>query len=411
MPSKRAWFVLLAIPLIVLLSTAAATSAPASQIPDSDQIRTAAESGMAAGGDAPIAADFDGAGEAATPLQMLAQMADAPPSAKLAPALRAADAGQGNDRLLIVVVSAAPVDLSGFAERVHSFTWPAGEYVSMLRARSSDLLDIAALDGVAQVTSGEVDLLAQPGGPVQIPSELLAAPLAGAEVDGVPASELASAGAAPGDPVARRDGDGGEGDLLGWHDALEGHSAAEAWAMGYRGEGVLVGVLDTGVDFAHQDLQGTWRTLPDGHAYEGWPQVYDPTSAYLYATARAVDDDTELLRSALGGLIEMYQESEVSEEDRDGETVNTACFQPLLGPLNGTDRTLADEACDFVVPNSKGGVVRFGHHPDRNLAGIRSPGGPPATRVGEFVGVLLVDANEAGTFDTVYVDLDSDHDF
>ena len=35
------------------------------------------------------------------------------------------------------------------------------------------------------------------------------------------------------------------------------HGANDAWEMGFSGEGMIVAVADTGVDFAHPDLNGT----------------------------------------------------------------------------------------------------------------------------------------------------------
>ena len=35
------------------------------------------------------------------------------------------------------------------------------------------------------------------------------------------------------------------------------HGATDAWERGYSGEGIIVAVADTGIDFAHPDLDGT----------------------------------------------------------------------------------------------------------------------------------------------------------
>ena len=43
----------------------------------------------------------------------------------------------------------------------------------------------------------------------------------------------------------------------GWWDVGDGHKSSNAWEKGFDGEGVFVGVLDDGIDFAHPDLMGT----------------------------------------------------------------------------------------------------------------------------------------------------------
>ncbi len=333
-----------------------------------------------------------------SPVEMLSEMAGAAPMAKIAPALRTAAAENSNSTQLVVVESAEPIDLGAFAERVHTFTWPAGEHVAILDARSADLVRIASLPGVARISSGELDPTRRPLDPNVLESLGIRAGLA-SPPDSNPGSPPAIAEGGrddPGDSVPTSD-DGRGNAPSGWFDIRDGHSAAEAWGMGFRGTGVKVAMLDTGVDFAQQDLQDTWAVLPDGHPYAGWPQVYDPTAAYQFVIDRVVAPGSGLLRTGQGGLIELYQESEVTETEREGQTVTSACFRPLNARFG-----LLDAECDYIVPASKGARVRFGHHPDYFLTAIRR---------GEFVGVLLVDANESGAYDTIYVDLDSDHDF
>ena len=57
----------------------------------------------------------------------------------------------------------------------------------------------------------------------------------------------------------------------------------------------------------------------------------------------------------------------------------------------------------FVFPAkwTKSGAVRIANHPDDYLL----------QRDGERAGVLITDPKTAGVYDTVYVDLDGDHDF
>ena len=63
--------------------------------------------------------------------------------------------------------------------------------------------------------------------------------------------------------------------------AVQHHHFDDAWALGYRGAGVRVAVVDEGVDFGHLDLQGTQAVIPSG-PYAGWPIAYDPKSLTTY---------------------------------------------------------------------------------------------------------------------------------
>ncbi len=187
-----------------------------------------------------------------------------------------------------------------------------------------------------------------------------------------------------------------------------GHGGQEAWDLGYRGDGVRVAVLDTGVDFAHADISGTWAVLPEGHAYAGWPQAYDPYSTYYFTLDHTPGSDTDFAGLAFSGLVRLSQTSAVISQTVGSEGKWTACLQPLVwSDPDADERTLGPQDCDTRVPASRSGQVRYGHHPDQILAGLSAAEDQPA----EFAGVLLVDAHTAGVYDTVYVDVDGDHDF
>ena len=61
------------------------------------------------------------------------------------------------------------------------------------------------------------------------------------------------------------------------------HGANDAWERGYAGEGMVVAIADTGVDFAHPDLNGTQARVTDSKSpYEGWPLMFDHNSMYYW---------------------------------------------------------------------------------------------------------------------------------
>ncbi|MCD4707015.1 MAG: S8 family peptidase [Candidatus Sabulitectum sp.] len=83
------------------------------------------------------------------------------------------------------------------------------------------------------------------------------------------------AGDGPGliEPVDARESTPEELDKgLAW--GVEKINADDAWALGYEGQGVIVGVIDTGVDYNHSDLgNNMWHDTPAGYHY-GW-DFYD----------------------------------------------------------------------------------------------------------------------------------------
>ena len=329
---------------------------------------------------------------------------------------------RASERLTVLVQATSRLDLSAFGDKVHRFRWPAGEEMALMKVRPSALTALAGNPAVVGVAS------ADPAVPSR--HREIAAPVVDSETLPRSARKAApwTAVGAMADPslpqatqgrnVTARGLQGssprptGADELNGWFDVRDGHRAQEAWALGYRGEGVRVAVLDDAVDFAHPDLAGTWAVLPPGHPYAGWPQVFDPEAGLLQATDLLAAGQTEpqvlARRSASGGMIELYQQASVRMATVDGIEEATACFKPLVYVNSDQARQEGEETCDFVLPNtSKGGKVRFGHHPDGALMQL----GARENAEGEWAGVLLVDEVAAGRFDTVYVDLDNDRDF
>src|SRR5436189_205844 len=160
--------------------------------------------------------------------------------------------------------------------------------------------------------------------------------------------------------------------------AGKGHHVPEAWALGYTGYGVQVSTMDSGTDFGHPDLQGTFaRDSDPSSPYFNWPMAFDPNSMASYL---------------LGGL-----------------TFPTA---PSSWYVNTTFTSPADGAGNLILPfnghvynvlgvPSASGIFHLGLHPDFTLG----------SDYGEFVAVLVSDSTTPGVYDTVHVDLDDNHAF
>jgi hypothetical protein len=381
--------------------------------------------GHAAGPRPPVAAPDEPALATIAPTRLLAEAAMRTPAAKIATDLTTRLAGAGAvDPVLVIVRSAERLNLAGFGRVLRQWSWPAGERLALVEVPAGRVTGLAALPGVASLESGDPAVRRPvPDGPDEGERQAYA-PIDGAAVrarlDAAPAWATTAARIArqaDGAEAARQAEALGKGAPrpAGWHDIGKGHAAREAWSLGYMGEGVKVAVLDTSVDFAMYDLQGTWATLPPGHPYAGWPQVYDPYSTYLFTldAANAANPNwAKYSRTGIGGLIELYQESPVVQQDVGGQMALTACVRPLAQIRDAQGQTvneLLPENCATKVPASKSGKVRYGHHSDALLAAYGSNAAQNVLY--QYAGVLLVDANQAGVYDTVYVDLNFDNDF
>ena len=179
--------------------------------------------------------------------------------------------------------------------------------------------------------------------------------------------------------------------VQGWWDVGPGHNAKGAWDLGYTGKGVKVLVNDSGIDFAHPDLQGTWAVVEDPDSpYYGWPMMFDSRSLYIY-----------ILDSVLGTNYIVNGYSHYSDTSTTC-TVDDCTYQPLN----------ASEAHQYTLPpTSQSGEYHIGFHPDKTLADAVNGDWNGQYDDEEHVAVLVVDEHEAGVYDTVYVDMNGNFDF
>ena len=178
----------------------------------------------------------------------------------------------------------------------------------------------------------------------------------------------------------------------GWWDVGPGHKSSAAWDKGFTGEGVKVMVNDSSTDFAHPDLQGTWAVVTDPDSpYYGWPEMFDSWSMLLYVL------DANLGTTYIAsGLADYADTSTVCVADEPCVFQPIGATEPHTYTLTGT---------------SVSGEYHIGSHPDKALADMVNGDWDGVAEGEERVAVLVVDENEAGVYDTVYVDLNGNFDF
>jgi uncharacterized repeat protein (TIGR01451 family) len=192
----------------------------------------------------------------------------------------------------------------------------------------------------------------------------------------------------------------------GWWDVGPGHESKLAWDKGYTGSGVTVADIDSGVDFCHPDLYGTWKTysvassrnvtytvytqypyqpvsVPNYYSYyNGWPEMLSPFSNYaLFFDLWYNGTETDANTFAYG-----YSKFADTRATGTGDVIS---FDGKVYTTTGT--------ASIFNP-----VYHIGYHPDTSLEGLWW---------GERIAVLVVDENGDGVYDTVYVDLNDNHDF
>ncbi len=180
------------------------------------------------------------------------------------------------------------------------------------------------------------------------------------------------------------------------------HGASAAWAKGYTGAGVVVAVVDTGVDFGHPDLQGTQARIPAG-PYAGWPFAYNTLSGAFYA----LDPTFTIGPDNYWDLVTLTWFAHTLPVTGATCTPVTCTAALTLDFTNVPTSTLS-----FVWPNrSRSGQYYYTVHPDINhlIAGNALGLGYAATVIAPAV-VIVADETSPGIYDTVYVDVDFDQD-
>ena len=154
------------------------------------------------------------------------------------------------------------------------------------------------------------------------------------------------------------------------------HGATESWLDGVNGSGVKVAIVDSGIDFAHPDLNGTQARVDDANnSYDGWPIMWDPRSVDIWLR------DGDAYPNNAGSWY-----SDTSDLDYDNNSDNV---------LDGTGFNISG------IDSSLSGTYHHGLHPDSKLV----------SKLGSEVSVLVVDDFTQGVYETVYVDLDLDGEF
>lgn len=179
------------------------------------------------------------------------------------------------------------------------------------------------------------------------------------------------------------------------------HEFADAWNAGFTGTGTTVGVMDGGTDFGHPDLLNTWQVWSGQTGtragWNGWPKAFDPYGTLIWLAAPSFVDQ---------GLSWYVKTQAATCPDWAGKASQSSCpvkFATRLGPSRnfGAPDATTEHTYRFPAGFSKSGNVRIGSHPDDYLLSL----------FGERPAFLVTDANTAGVYDTVYVDLDNDYRF
>jgi subtilisin family serine protease len=166
------------------------------------------------------------------------------------------------------------------------------------------------------------------------------------------------------------------------------HDFTDAWNRGLTGEGTSVAVFDSGTDWSHPDLLGAKIQ----RRADGWPDAYDPFGTLqLLAAPEQIDEG-----------LSWYTPTTAASCDRHGRSCKID-YATATGPSRNLPNAPGTSEHTYTFPRSwsKSGEVRLGSHPDDYALDF----------FGERPAFLVTDPHTAGVYDTIYVDLDDDHDF
>jgi subtilisin family serine protease len=168
------------------------------------------------------------------------------------------------------------------------------------------------------------------------------------------------------------------------------HNFTEAWNQGITGEGSTVAVFDGGTDWGHPDLIGA-RVARDS---SGWPAAFDPFGTVQWLLAPQQIDQ---------GLSWYVRTTATTCGAAGGSRTCRVDFATKTGPSRNFSAPAGTHTHAYTFPRawSKSGTVRLGSHPDDYTLAL----------FGERPAFLVTDPNQAGVYDTVYVDLNDNFDF